>query len=389
VAKVYVMNEDGSTQSMTGIRCVNEDLELQRILEMNPDLVPGDQIKPSDPRRWLVVRREMPVPDPGTGENRWSIDLFFVDQDAMPTFIECKRYSDTDSRRKVVGQMLEYAANGHHYWSTEDMRNYAEQAAEKIGMSLEEELKRLKPDGSDTVDEFFQQVEDNLREGQIRLIFFMEEAPAELKSVVEFLNKQMERSQVLIVEARQYEHQGMRIVNPVLFGFTEEARQVKKTVSITTGERRKWDKESFFADARVRLQDAEVKSMKLVLDKLIELKSEISWGNGKASGSYSAKWAHFGKNTVLSVYSDGRLTVNFGNFGADSDQHDFLALLKDKLVDDLGLPVPDDYERRYPNYQVEEWTGKTEEFLNMLEVILEATPVSNDIQAGGIASVAV
>ena len=117
MAKVYVLNNDGSTEAMSGIHCKNEDLELQRVLEINPDLIPGDQINPTDPRRWLVVKREMPVPDPSTGDNRWSIDLFFVDQDAMPTFIECKRYNDTRVKREVVGQMLEYAANGHYYWS--------------------------------------------------------------------------------------------------------------------------------------------------------------------------------------------------------------------------------------------------------------------------------
>jgi hypothetical protein len=201
VARAYVLKNDGSTEAMTGIHCVNEDLELQKILECNPDLIPGDQIDPSDPRRWLIVKREMPVPDPSTGDNRWSIDFFFVDQDAMPTFIECKRYRDTRAKREVVGQMLEYAANGHYYWSKDEMRTYAEQAAKKNGMSLEEEIKRLQPEEPESVDGFFQHVQDNLREGQIRLVFFMEEAPPELKSVVDFLNKQMERTEVLLVDA--------------------------------------------------------------------------------------------------------------------------------------------------------------------------------------------
>ena len=176
MAKVYVINRDGSTEPINGIRCANEELELQRILEINPDLVPGEQINPSDPRRWLIVKREMPVPDPSTGDNRWSIDLFIVDQNATPTFIECKRYKDTRAKREVVGQMLEYAANGHYYWSKDEMRTYAEQAAAKNRISLEEEIKRLQPEESETVDGFFQHVQDNLREGQVRLIFFMEKA---------------------------------------------------------------------------------------------------------------------------------------------------------------------------------------------------------------------
>jgi len=297
----------------------------------------------------------------------------------MPTFIECKRYSDTRAKREVVGQMLEYAANGHYYWSKEDIRNYAEQVAKKNGMTLEEEIKRLQPEEPETVDEFFQHVQDNLREGQIRLVFFMEESPAELKSVVEFLNKQMERSEVLIVEARQYEYEGTKIVTPVLFGFTEEARQVKKTVSVTTGQRKKWDKESFFNDARGRLKADEVNSIKLLLDKSQELKGELSWGTGKTCGSFSTKWPHLGANTVFSVYSDGRLTINFGNFDKNSKQHDFLALLKDKLVNELGFSVPEDYERRYPSYQIEEWSVKIKELLNVLALILKEFPAQTNV----------
>lgn len=108
MSKLYVIAEDGTTTPMSSIYCKNEDHELQWILVKNPDLLPGDQIKPSDPRRWLLVRREMPVPDPITGGGRWSIDAFLVDQDGIPTFIECKRYGDTRARREVVGQMLEY-----------------------------------------------------------------------------------------------------------------------------------------------------------------------------------------------------------------------------------------------------------------------------------------
>src|SRR5438876_4547758 len=76
---------------MEHVRCKHENLELQRLLESNFELLAGEQIEPDDPPRWLLVKREMPVPDPSTGDNRWSIDFFFLDQDAMPTFVECKR----------------------------------------------------------------------------------------------------------------------------------------------------------------------------------------------------------------------------------------------------------------------------------------------------------
>lgn len=379
MAKVYMLNNDGSTEAMPSIHCKNEDLELQTILELNPDLLPGDQINPSDPRHWLVVKREMPVPDPGTGDNRWSIDFFFVDQDAMPTFIECKRYLDTRAKREVVGQMLEYAANGHYYWSKEQIRAYAEQAAEKNGVSLEDEIRRLRPEESESIDAFFQQVQDNLREGQVRLIFFMEASPPELRSVVDFLNKQMERSEVLLVEARQYERAGVKIVTPILFGYTEEARQVKRTVSISSGQKRKWDKESFFSDAKERLSENHVAAIRKVFDKCQQLRCELSWGTGKLAGSFSAKWPHLGIYSLLSVFSDGKITISYGNFNKTPEELQIITFLKQALTQHVGLAAPDDYEKRYPNYQIDDWFQKSDSLLVALDSVFENFPIPESI----------
>ena len=146
MANAYIIEKNGSTKRLQRVRCKDEERELQLILEKNSDLLPGEQINPEDPCRWLQLAREMPVPDPSTGTDRWSIDFFFVDQSAMPTFIECKRFEDTRSRREVVGQMLEYAANGHYYWDKEMIRDLAEKSAQNSGISLEESLHKLQPE---------------------------------------------------------------------------------------------------------------------------------------------------------------------------------------------------------------------------------------------------
>src|ERR1035438_4287250 len=106
MSNVYVVSEDGDSEPMIPVLCKNEDKELQNLLKNNFDLLPGDQIDPDSPCRWMLIKREMPVPDPCTGTDRWSIDFLFVDQKATPTFVECKRYLDTRSRREAVGQVL-------------------------------------------------------------------------------------------------------------------------------------------------------------------------------------------------------------------------------------------------------------------------------------------
>jgi hypothetical protein len=108
----HIVGPTGHARPMTRIRCKDEIHELQDLLHLNPHLLPGDQINPADPRRWLLIKREMPVPNAATGIDFYNIDFLYVDQSAMPTFVECKRYRDTRARREVVGQMMEYAANG-------------------------------------------------------------------------------------------------------------------------------------------------------------------------------------------------------------------------------------------------------------------------------------
>ena len=108
----------------------------------------------------------MPVPDPTTGIDRWSIDFFLADQSAIPTFVECKRYADTRARREVVGQMFEYAANGHYYWTKDMIQAFAEATARNRNMTLEEAIQTLRPDDNQPPDDFFSRVQDNLREGQ-------------------------------------------------------------------------------------------------------------------------------------------------------------------------------------------------------------------------------
>jgi hypothetical protein len=91
---------------------------LQDLLAKYPQLLSGDEPDLST-RHWLLVTRELGVPDSNDGGDRWSLDHLFLDQDAIPTLVEVKRSSDSRIRREVVGQMLDYAANAVAYWPAE------------------------------------------------------------------------------------------------------------------------------------------------------------------------------------------------------------------------------------------------------------------------------
>lgn len=369
MAQVYLVGSDGRSEPMERIRCEKEDQELQQLLECNWDLLPGDQIDPDDPRRWLLVKREMPVPDPSTGNDRWSIDFFFVDQDAMPTFVECKRFTDTRARREIVGQMLEYAANGHHYWTREQLRTFAEKAAGD-GAALEAALERLRPTDDLEVAEFFERVQENLRQGQLRIVFFLEESPFELRSVVDFLNKQMERSEVLLVEARQYLAGGNRVVVPTLFGYTEQARLVKRSVTVAAGGRRRWDRDAFFSDVAARLSDSDSAAVRRVHDAAVDHGCELSWGTGAGKGSFNVKDPKLCQRSLLSVYSNGKLCLNFAWLNEDDHAKKVRDRFVQLAVERLGL-APADYRDKYVNLQIDEWRGKSGELSSLLAELLK------------------
>jgi hypothetical protein len=334
MAKVYAVSDDWKSTEMERIHVRNEDLELQRILEENHDLLPGDQMDPEEPRHWLLIKREMPVPDPYTGQPRWWVDFLFADQKAMPTLVECKRFASTEARRQVVGQMIEYAANGHRYWDKDLLRDCAEKSL-KQGRTLETALSDLQGPETQSADDFFEHMQQNLQEGQLRIVFFLEDSPPELRSIVEFLNKQMERAEVLLVEARQYRSDEKRIVVPTLFGFTEQARQVKRTVTVTTGApRRHWDERTYFADAQEKLGD-HARPLRALYDKLnTEVGFKIGWGTGQV-GSFNPKVPAICPRSLISVFSDGGLWLNFQWLPVSIQEK-----LKSLAVDELSLKVP-------------------------------------------------
>jgi hypothetical protein len=63
-------------------------------------------------------------------------------------------------------------------------------------------------DQENMAEAFWQRVGANLREGHLRLVFVADEIPASLRRLVEFLNEQMPRVEVLAVEIRQYRAPG-------------------------------------------------------------------------------------------------------------------------------------------------------------------------------------
>ena len=196
--RIYLLKEDSKLLAMEEATYDSESL-LQKLLADHPDLLAGDQINVEEPRRWLLVTREMAVPGEQDGAGRWSLDHLFLDQDAIPTLVEVKRSTDTRIRREVIGQMLDYAANAVAYLPVEEIKAKFESRCKDDGVVPEAELAEFLGEGQDA-STFWQSVKTNLQAGRVRLLFIADEIPPELRRVVEFLNSQMDPAEVLAIE---------------------------------------------------------------------------------------------------------------------------------------------------------------------------------------------
>ena len=124
--RIYTRARDGGLEPLEEEPFSTED-ELQALIAEHPELLDGEQMRPGDPRRWILITREKGIAETSDAAARWAIDHLIVDQDAVPTLVEVKRGSSPEIRRTIVGQMLEYAAAAQT-WTADELRQTFEES---------------------------------------------------------------------------------------------------------------------------------------------------------------------------------------------------------------------------------------------------------------------
>ncbi len=112
--------------------------------------------------------------------------------------------------------MFDYAANASFYLSRDTLLQYLEERARDRGIEIEELIASLEPVSGTFLDSFLELIENNINQGQLRLVFFMEQSSPELRSIIAFLNSQMERTEVCLVEANQFQNGESKVTKLVL-----------------------------------------------------------------------------------------------------------------------------------------------------------------------------
>lgn len=87
--KIYTLNDSGALDAPKETPFSLED-ELQALIAKHPELIDGEQIRPGDARRWILIQREKGIAASAGERALWEVDHLIIDQDAIPTLVEVK-----------------------------------------------------------------------------------------------------------------------------------------------------------------------------------------------------------------------------------------------------------------------------------------------------------
>ena len=204
--------------------------------------------------------------------------------------------------------MLDYAANAVAYWPVERIRAAFEATCNDHGLNPDDVLSELVRDDA-ALERFWSTVQTNLQAGRIRLIFAADDITRELQRVIEFLSEQMNPTEVLALEVRQFVGQGTETLVPRVIGQTASAQQRKNT---DDGPTRQWYEASFLNELGRNTTAAEVDTAKRLLAWAHNHDLRVWWGRGRINGSFFPMLDHAAANYfTFSLWTSGKVEVQF------------------------------------------------------------------------------
>ncbi|OYD67000.1 hypothetical protein [Rhodococcus sp. OK302] len=223
----------------------NED-HLQRILASDPQYVPGV------PEGSLTVRELSTTAGPA--------DVCIVSPDGAITIVECKLASNSERRRMVIGQVLDYASA---IW-VGGVKSFREQWNRQHG----EDLNQLS-------EAALEQLDNNITEGRIDLCLAVDRIDNDLKRLVEFLNR-ITRDEIAVtaLQLTYSRHGDIEFLMPSTYGGEIAAAKARASGPATS-----WTAESF-------LDALGSESDRALAEKLFELLE----GLGDRRGTHETLW---------------------------------------------------------------------------------------------------
>ncbi|MEM2889187.1 MAG: hypothetical protein QXR42_06900 [Candidatus Bathyarchaeia archaeon] len=271
-----------------------EESELQKLLIESPSLVTIDEIREGvSPLVFALGGFGLP----GSG----STDILAFSSQGDIAIIECKLATNPEIKRKVIGQILEYAA---YLWQMtyEEIdsriqklkgKSLAELVAESIAGEWDEELFR---DG----------VRQSLENGSFILVIVVDEINDELRRIIRYVNECSKSAFSLhAMEMNRFQTDKVEVLVPHLYGASMKPSTKKQ--------RGQWSEEEFFKALEEKNEAEVVGIVKELYNWTVNMADRTWFGTGKDKGSFTFHYLKEAKTiSVFTVYTDGKLQLNYG-----------------------------------------------------------------------------
>ncbi|MBT9132080.1 MAG: Endonuclease NucS [Firmicutes bacterium] len=263
----------------------NETL-LQDVVERFPEVIALDDLGVTKP--FIVIGREVAT-------KAGYIDVLCIDGDGILTVIETKLARNSQIRREVVGQVLEYVAQLSK-WRAHDVVQSANQYFASTGVKVGERTATLmdllvteQEEESGTLPmDLYDKIENNLRKGIVKLVIASDSIPETLKDTVTFINS-FSNFDIYVLQIQSYQKDQLQIYAPTVFGFTH------KTTGGVTSDKIQWDEESFFKSLSNLAPEA-VQTIQKLYAITQKNAAGIRWGTGRSSSSSKRTEKHMRKD---------------------------------------------------------------------------------------------
>ncbi len=202
-----------------------------------------------------------------------------------------------------MAQVMDYGAA---LWKhTDDFQKFMKELRKRYRNKFDEELDNnllstFDIDEED-MEEYLEEVKQNLDDGKFRFVILMDQVTSRLKDLILFMN-QNSMFDVYAVELDHYTFDDYKVSIPKIYG-----AEVKKSVG-SSSKRKSWDEESFFEDIEEKVDESDYEKVKKIFEETKDL-GEISYGTGINTGSITLKVSTMDdtKVSIYHIYSNGNI----------------------------------------------------------------------------------
>ena len=350
---IFIRKEDEKAQRLDKTSFENEG-ELQEYIHKHPETIPLYDLK--DDLELLVAAREFRT-------NSGPIDAIAVDADGDLYIVETKLETNPDKRR-VVSQALDYGAAlwQHVDDFSEFISELDKHANQEWSLPFCEKVSRFFSLSDEQAESFLTNLRSNLNDGIFKIVVMMDSTDKRLRDIILYVNKNSQFD-IYAIDFNYYNHEKFEIVIPQLYG-----SEVKKDIGVSdnSSKRKSWGEDSFFEDLKDKTNSETQEAVREIYSFYQEKADSIGWGTGSSRGSFIPRFPDLTNNSMFTVYSDGKITLQFGYLNDNPQASKALF----KRVNDLeGIVISEYPKTGSVSVPATDWVSISDEFLDIFESI--------------------